>query len=91
MYSVIVLLGLVCMGALSMVAWAQNPQREPAVQATSQATLPLTKIVLYASGVGYFQRDGRIDGHGQVALRFKVDTINDLLKSMIVQDFDGGK
>ena len=44
--------------------------------------LPLTKIVLYASGVGYFQRDGRIDGHGQVALRFKVDNINDLLKSM---------
>src|SRR5215831_17444459 len=59
--------------------------------APSQATLPLTKIVLYASGVGYFQRDGQIDGRGQVALRFKVDNINDLLKSMIVQDFDGGQ
>ena len=56
-----------------------------------QATLPLTKIVLYASGVGYFQRDGQINGHGQVALRFKVDTVNDLLKSMTVQDFDGGQ
>ena len=64
---------------------APQPPRRP------QATLPLTKIVLYASGVGYFQRDGQIDGHGQVALRFKVDTINDLLKSMTVQDFDGGQ
>ena len=91
MYSVSVLLGIVCVGALSMVAWAQNPQRDPPTQATSQATLPLTKIVLYASGVGYFQRDGHIDGHDHVALRFKVDTINDLLKSLIAQDFDGGQ
>ena len=89
MHSVCVLLGIVCVGALSMVAWAQKPPRAPTTEATSQATLPLTKIVLYASGVGYFQRDGQITGHGQVALRFKVDTVNDLLKSMTVQDFDG--
>src|SRR5215467_14651248 len=91
MYSVSLLLGLGFLGALSMVAWAQNPQSDPSPQATAQATLPLTKIVLYASGVGYFQRDGHIDGHGQIALRFKVDNINDLLKSMIAQDFDGGQ
>jgi len=74
-----------------MAAWAENPPPSPAAETTSQATLPLTKIVLYASGVGYFQRDGQIDGRSQVALRFKVDNINDLLKSMIVQDFDGGQ
>src|SRR5262249_25981758 len=28
---------------------------------------------------------------GEVALRLKVDTVNDLLKRMIVQDFDGGQ
>jgi len=91
MYSVSVLLSLVCLGVFGMVAWAQNPQRDPTTEATPQATLPLTKIVLYASGVGYFQRDGHIDGHDHVALRFKVDTINDLLKSLIAQDFDGGQ
>jgi hypothetical protein len=74
-----------------MAARAENPPPSPAAETTSQATLPLTKIVLYASGVGYFQRDGQIDGRSQVALRFKVDNINDLLKSMIVQDFDGGQ
>src|SRR5215471_8443995 len=87
MYRMSVMLSLVCLGVLRMLAWAQEPPRVP----TTEATLPLTKIVLYASGVGYFQRDGRIDGHGQVALRFKVDTVNDLLKSMTVQDFDGGQ
>jgi hypothetical protein len=91
MYRMSVMLSIVCLGVLSMLAWAQEPPRAPTTEATPQATLPLTKIVLYASGVGYFQRDGRIDGHGQVALRFKVDTVNDLLKSMTVQDFDGGQ
>jgi hypothetical protein len=91
MHRMSIMLSLVCLGVLSMLAWAQEPPRAPTTEATSQATLPLTKIVLYASGVGYFQRDGQINGHGQVALRFKVDTVNDLLKSMTVQDFDGGQ
>jgi hypothetical protein len=91
MHRMSVMLSLVCLGVLSMLAWAQEPPRPLTTEATPQATLPLTKIVLYASGVGYFQRDGQINGHGQVALRFKVDTVNDLLKSMTVQDFDGGQ
>ena len=91
MHRMSIRLSVVCLGVLGMLAWAQEPPRVPTPQASTQATLPLTRIVLYASGVGYFQRDGRIDGHGQVALRFKVDTINDLLKSMTAQDFDGGQ
>jgi hypothetical protein len=91
MHRMSVVLSLVCLGVFSMPTWAQEPPRAPTTAATQQATLPLTKIVLYASGVGYFQRDGQINGHGQVALRFKVDTVNDLLKSMTVQDFDGGQ
>ncbi len=53
--------------------------------------LPLSEIVLYSSGVGYFQRNGQVDGRTSVDLRFKVDDINDLLKSMVVQDLDGGR
>src|SRR5204863_2656090 len=55
------------------------------------AKLPLSEIILYSSGVGYFQRDGQVDGRAAVDLRFKVDDINDLLKSMVVQDLDGGR
>jgi len=91
MHRMSVILSFVCLGVLSMLAWSQEAPRAPTTEANPQATLPLTKIVLYASGVGYFQRDGQINGHGQVALRFKVDTVNDLLKSMTVQDFDGGQ
>ena len=47
-------------------------------------TLPLTEVVLYSSGVGYFRREGRVEGSAQVDLRFKVDEINDLLALLCV-------
>src|SRR3990170_778601 len=77
--------------SLGLVASAQERTREVATKAAAQHPLPLSEVVLYSSGVGYFQRDGSIEGRGDVELRFKVDNINDLLKSMIVQDFDGGQ
>jgi hypothetical protein len=65
---------------------AASPAADP-----PQAALPLSEIVLYSSGVGYFQRDGVVDGRQELELRFKTDQINDLLKSLVVQDFDGGQ
>lgn len=53
--------------------------------------LPISKITLYRSGVGYFERQGRIDGNAEVQLRFNTDQINDILKSMILLDLDGGR
>ncbi|HYV37224.1 MAG TPA: DUF4139 domain-containing protein [Gemmataceae bacterium] len=52
--------------------------------------LPVTKIVLYSSGVGFFQREGAINGDARVELSFPVQDINDLLKSLVLQDLDGG-
>jgi hypothetical protein len=91
MFPFALILSLIISGVPGCIAWAQAPQPPPAGETKTSASLPLTSIVLYSSGVGYFQREGAIDGHNQVALRFKVENINDLLKSMTVQDFDGGQ
>jgi hypothetical protein len=56
-----------------------------------KAALPLAQVILYSSGVGYFQRDGQVDGRTELELRFKTEDINDLLKSLVVQDRDGGR
>lgn len=53
--------------------------------------LPLSELILYSSGVGYFDRTGEVEGRAEVDLRFKVDDINDLLKSLVVRDFNGGQ
>ncbi|HSC69894.1 MAG TPA: hypothetical protein VLH58_00985 [Candidatus Methylomirabilis sp.] len=59
--------------------------------ASQQGALPLSEVVLYTSGVGYFQRNGVVDGRSRVELRFKTERVNDLLKSLVVQDLDGGQ
>jgi hypothetical protein len=53
--------------------------------------LPIKRIVLFSSGVGYFQREGQVDGNARVDLQFHVNNINDLLKSLVLQDRGGGR
>jgi Domain of unknown function (DUF4139) len=54
-------------------------------------SLPITRVVLFNSGVGYFSRSGEIEGDARVDLSFPETDINDLLKSMILEDFGGGR
>ena len=61
------------------------------VLAEEGATLPLSKISLYSSGVGYFQHDGTVNNRTQLDLRLHTNQINDMLKSLVVQDFGGGR
>jgi hypothetical protein len=62
-------------------------QDEPQAQVTQ---LPIGQVVLFSSGVGYFQREGHIEGNARVDLSFPVSDINDLIKSMVLRDMDGG-
>jgi hypothetical protein len=99
----VVALILVCGLPLS-VARAQGGQPstpKPATAASSavgpgapikaEDGLPIRKITLYRSGVGYFERTGEVSNNAEVQLRFNTDQINDILKSMILLDLNGGK
>src|SRR5262245_33879584 len=54
-------------------------------------TLPVTRVVLFNSGVGYFSRSGDVTDDARVDLAFPEQDINDLLKSMVLEDFNGGR
>jgi len=58
---------------------------------TAADELPLKRVVLFTSGVGFFQREGEVNGDSSVSLSFRTEQINDLLKSLVLQDFGGGK
>jgi hypothetical protein len=84
----------------SLGAWQPGPipaqpnkqPPPPVVNPTKpQAPLPLTEVVLFSSGVGYFQRDGEVLGNSRIDLSFPVGDVNDLLKSLVLQDFGGGQ
>src|SRR6185295_5456815 len=54
-------------------------------------SLPITRVVLFNSGVGYFSRSGEVVDDARVDLTFPESDINDLLKSMVLEDFNGGR
>jgi hypothetical protein len=60
------------------------------VAAEPAADLPLEKVVLFTSGVGYFQHGGKVTGDATVEMSFRAEAVNDLLKSMVVEDLGGG-
>src|SRR5437763_12756544 len=52
--------------------------------------LPITRVVLYKHGVGYFEREGVVEGDAALALTFKQAEVSDVLKSLTVLDLGGG-
>ncbi|HEV3440733.1 MAG TPA: DUF4139 domain-containing protein [Gemmata sp.] len=54
-------------------------------------SLPITRVVLFNSGVGYFSRSGEVVDDARVDLIFPEQDINDLLKSMVLEDFNNGR
>ena len=59
-------------------------------EALAGTQLSVGQVVLFSSGVGYFQREGAVEGDARVDLSFPVADINDLIKSMVLRDLDGG-
>ncbi|MCS7020830.1 MAG: DUF4139 domain-containing protein, partial [Gemmataceae bacterium] len=77
--------GVACDQLTATAAPAANPEVKPAVQ------LPITRVVLFNSGVGYFARSGEVSDDARVDLTFREEDINDLLKSMTLEDFGNGR
>ncbi|HTN77882.1 MAG TPA: hypothetical protein VL096_21640 [Pirellulaceae bacterium] len=53
--------------------------------------LPVKRVVMFSSGVAFFEHSGDVEGDAKVDLKFNVDDVNDLLKSMVLQDHGGGR
>ncbi|NGZ26265.1 MAG: DUF4139 domain-containing protein [Magnetococcales bacterium] len=70
---------------LAFASWFQVHGEE-----LSATALPVKSVALFSSGVGYFQHAGSVNGSTALTLYFKESQINDLLKSLVVEDLDGG-
>jgi hypothetical protein len=74
---------------LSLLATAIPALAQPPRPGTAE--LPVSRIVLFSSGVGYYQREGNVEGNARIDLQFHTHNINDLLKSLVLQDQGGGQ
>ena len=55
------------------------------------AELPVKKVVLYKHGIGFFERSGRVPAGEAARLEFKAAEMNDVLKSLTIEERGGGK
>lgn len=80
--------GNIVLSATLLLLTAILPDRARAQAAT--ADLPVREVMLFSSGVGYFEHRGTVTGNSSSEVRFKTSQINDILKSLVFQDLDGG-
>jgi hypothetical protein len=79
--------------ALPATPTTTNAATNAASNATTNAAtvdVPVRAVVLYSSGVGYFEHLGSVTGNGVAQLSFTSAQINDVLKSLVLQDLGGG-
>ena len=77
----------------STSALKQAIAAEPGAGPTGEAStkLPVRRVVLYKSGVGYFEHLGNVRGDQTVAIDFTSGQLNDVLQSLTVLDLSGGR
>jgi hypothetical protein len=65
--------------------------QERPVSRPGDSPLPMKRVVLYKSGVGYFEHLGSVRDTQEVSLGFTTGQLNDVLKSLTVLDLGGGR
>jgi chaperonin cofactor prefoldin len=55
------------------------------------AELPVKQVVLYKHGVGFFERSGKLGPGESARLDFNASEMNDVLKSLTIEERGGGK
>ena len=79
------------LAALIVVAAAADAAAQTTPPEPARTSVPVNTVMLFSSGVGYFEHAGTVRGNGAAELRFRTHQINDILKSLIVQDEGGGR
>jgi hypothetical protein len=72
---------------------AQSPPipRQQADAGPSDEPMPVRRVVLYKTGVGYFEHLGTVRGRQDLTIRFTSAQLNDVLKSLTAIDLDQGQ
>ncbi|HET7695407.1 MAG TPA: carboxypeptidase regulatory-like domain-containing protein [Vicinamibacterales bacterium] len=74
-------------GAILLAMTGVEAQRAPA---QAGPDLPVRRVILYKSGVGFFEHFGSVTGNTPVTIQFTSAQLNDVLQSLTALDLDGG-
>jgi hypothetical protein len=58
---------------------------------STAAKLPVRRVILYKTGVGYFEHLGRVQNDQSIRIDFTSGQLNDVLQSLTILDLNGGR
>ncbi|MGA8145850.1 MAG: carboxypeptidase regulatory-like domain-containing protein [Candidatus Acidiferrales bacterium] len=76
-------------GSTPATSTAASGSRASEEQAATK--LPVRRVILYKTGVGYFEHLGHVRGNEAVRIDFTSGQLNDVLQSLTVLDLNGGR
>jgi Carboxypeptidase regulatory-like domain len=77
--------------AAAITALAPPATKETAMDDSPASKLPVRRVILYKTGVGYFEHLGRVQGDQTVRIDFTSGQLNDVLQSLTILDMNGGR
>src|SRR5687768_12994893 len=82
---------LVCSTVLSAQAPAQAPARAEPPASAAPPSMPVRRVVLYKTGVGYFEHLGTVRDSQDITIRFTSAQLDDVLKTLTAIDLGKGQ
>lgn len=79
---------ILAVSAIALISAITHAQGTP--PSSARQDVPVTAVALFSSGVGFFEHSGTIHGNGTTELRFRASQMNDVLKSLVLEDLGGG-
>src|SRR5580765_3204773 len=89
--AILVAAGAIVFSSLLSAQAPQTPAAPVAREAAQANRLPVRRVVLYKSGVGYFEHLGRVRGNQSVAMDFASGERDDGGRAVTTRDVDGGR
>jgi hypothetical protein len=83
-----------CLVAVPVLALAQSPSTpvaERQAESAASPALPVRRVILYKTGVGYFEHLGNVRNRQSITIRFTSAQLNDVLNSLTVLDLGKGQ
>jgi hypothetical protein len=75
----------------SVTAQARKVTPAESTEETGGAKLPVRRVILYKTGVGYFEHQGQVRGDQTMQIDFTSSQLNDVLQSLTILDLGGGR
>ncbi|MDR1836591.1 MAG: DUF4139 domain-containing protein [Treponema sp.] len=71
--------------AIASGLWAQGITGNSSLNG-SDGQIPLKRVVILTSGLTYYEHSGSVNGQIGIGLPFRLDAVNDALKSLVIND-----